>query len=250
MHQHHQILRVIVKILLMHAFSKYRLLLHGMRTSFSPLIIRFLPVLSLAHHRSACESFAPSIQVPRNRYDGHMGKRASKKRRFARRKPTRAAMVDHLRLGCRLNVVLLHGGPRAQLKHVGLCRPLWRNRRVRWRFWQPCFSGAAAVVRLLSGPLDRRGAGRRIVMLFRVRRAHRRDRRPPVHPRRRALRGVPHPARSRLLGSDHRVGDRRSRCASCVAHGGRNRLLRAWPGAFHVGLDPPSLSSPRIDRPT
>ena len=208
-----------------------------MRTSFSPLIIRFLPVLSLAHHRSACESFAPSIQVL-----AMMGtwKTSLEKRRFARRKPTRAAMVDHLRLGCRLNVVLLHGGPRAQLKHVGLCRPLWRNRRVRWRFGSRVFGSGGRRAPAL-GAADRRArAPHRDA--FRVRRAHRRDRRPPVHPRRRALRGVPHPARSRLLGSDHRVGDRRSRCASCVAHGGKESATTGLARRFPCRLDPPSLS--------
>ena len=99
-----------------------------------------------------------------------------RKRRFARRKPTRAAMVDHLRPGCRLNVVLLHGGPRTQLKYVGLCRPLWRNRRVRWRFGSRVFGSGGRRAPAL-GAADRRArAPHRDA--FRVRRAHRRDRRP------------------------------------------------------------------------
>ena len=155
-------------------------------------------------------------------------------------------MVDHLRLGRRLDAVLLHGGPRAQLEHVGLCRPLRRNRRVRRRFGSRVFGCGGRRAPAL-GAADRR-ARTPHRDARRVRRAHRRDRRPPVHPRRRALRGVPHPTRSRLLGSDHRVGDRRSRCASRVAHGGRNRLLRAWPGAFHVGWTRPR-PRPRVDRP-
>lgn len=110
------------------------------------------------------------------------------------------------------------------------------------------FSGAAAVVRLLSGPLID-GRGRRIVMLFgfavlivgTVGPLFTHDVAPFVVFR--ILQGAGFSAVTTASATAA------SRCASCVAHGGRNRLLRTWPGAFHVGWTRPR-SRPRVDRPT
>ena len=103
------------------------------------------------------------MQVPRNRYDGHMGKRASKTDDSHRESPreqlwsTTFVLVVVSTLCCfmvgqGLNsstsvYVALYGGTAA---HAGVLAAV--------------FSGAAAVVRLLSGPLID-GRGRRIVML-------------------------------------------------------------------------------------
>ena len=104
------------------------------------------------------------MQVPRNRYDGHMGKRASKNDDSRRESPreqlwsTTFVLVVVSTLCCfmvgqGLNsstsvYVALYGGTAA---YAGVLAAV--------------FSGAAAVVRLLSGPLID-GRGRRIVMLF------------------------------------------------------------------------------------
>lgn len=104
------------------------------------------------------------MQVPRNRYDGHMGKRASKNddsRGGSSREQlwsTTFVLVVASTLCCfmvgqGLNsstsvYVALYGGTAA---YAGVLAAV--------------FSGAAAVVRLLSGPLID-GRGRRIVMLF------------------------------------------------------------------------------------
>lgn len=103
------------------------------------------------------------MQVPRNRYDGHMGKRASKTDDSRRESPreqlwsTTFVLVVVSTLCCfmvgqGLNsstsvYVALYGGTAA---YAGVLAAV--------------FSGAAAVVRLLSGPLID-GRGRRIVML-------------------------------------------------------------------------------------
>lgn len=103
------------------------------------------------------------MQVPRNRYDGHMGKRASKTDDSRRESPreqlwsTTFVLVVVSTLCCfmvgqGLNsstsvYVALYGGTTAYAGVLGAV-----------------FSGAAAVVRLLSGPLID-GRGRRIVML-------------------------------------------------------------------------------------
>ena len=103
------------------------------------------------------------MQVPRNRYDGHMGKRASKTDDSRRESPreqlwsTTFVLVVVSTLCCfmvgqGLNsstsvYVALYGGTAA---YAGVLAA--------------AFSGAAAVVRLLSGPLID-GRGRRIVML-------------------------------------------------------------------------------------
>lgn len=103
------------------------------------------------------------MQVPRNRYDGHMGKRASKTDDSRRESPreqlwsTTFVLVVVSTLCCfmvgqGLNsstsvYVALYGGTAAYAGVLGAV-----------------FSGAAAVVRLLSGPLID-GRGRRIVML-------------------------------------------------------------------------------------
>lgn len=103
------------------------------------------------------------MQVPRNRYDGHMGKRASKTDDSRRESPreqlwsTTFVLVVISTLCCfmvgqGLNsstsvYVALYGGTAAYAGVLGAV-----------------FSGAAAVVRLLSGPLID-GRGRRIVML-------------------------------------------------------------------------------------
>ena len=103
------------------------------------------------------------MQVPRNRYDGHMGKRASKNDDSHRESPreqlwsTTFVLVVVSTLCCfmvgqGLNsstsvYVSLYGGTAA---YAGVLAAV--------------FSGAAAVVRLLSGPLID-GRGRRIVML-------------------------------------------------------------------------------------
>lgn len=103
------------------------------------------------------------MQVPRNRYDGHMGKRASKTDDSRRESPreqlwsTTFVLVVISTLCCfmvgqGLNsstsvYVALYGGTAA---YAGVLAAV--------------FSGAAAVVRLLSGPLID-GRGRRIVML-------------------------------------------------------------------------------------
>lgn len=103
------------------------------------------------------------MQVPRNRYDGHMGKRASKTDDSRRGSPreqlwsTTFVLVVVSTLCCfmvgqGLNsstsvYVALYGGTAAYAGVLGAV-----------------FSGAAAVVRLLSGPLID-GRGRRIVML-------------------------------------------------------------------------------------
>lgn len=103
------------------------------------------------------------MQVPRNRYDGHMGKRASKTNDSRRESPreqlwsTTFVLVVVSTLCCfmvgqGLNsstsvYVALYGGTAAYAGVLGAV-----------------FSGAAAVVRLLSGPLID-GRGRRIVML-------------------------------------------------------------------------------------
>ena len=103
------------------------------------------------------------MQVPRNRYDGHMGKRASKKDNLRGESPreqlwsTTFVLVVVSTLCCfmvgqGLNsstsvYVALYGGTAA---YAGVLAAV--------------FSGAAAVVRLLSGPLID-GRGRRIVML-------------------------------------------------------------------------------------
>lgn len=103
------------------------------------------------------------MQVPRNRYDGHMGKRASKNDDSHRESPreqlwsTTFVLVVVSTLCCfmvgqGLNsstsvYVALYGGTAA---YAGVLAAV--------------FSGAAAVVRLLSGPLID-GRGRRIVML-------------------------------------------------------------------------------------
>ncbi len=104
------------------------------------------------------------MQVPRNRYDGHMEKRASKTDDSRRESPreqlwsTTFVLVVISTLCCfmvgqGLNsstsvYVALYGGTAAYAGVLGAV-----------------FSGAAAVVRLLSGPLID-GRGRRIVMLF------------------------------------------------------------------------------------
>ena len=103
------------------------------------------------------------MQVPRNRYDGHMGKRASKNDNLRGESPreqlwsTTFVLVVVSTLCCfmvgqGLNsstsvYVSLYGGTAA---YAGVLAAV--------------FSGAAAVVRLLSGPLID-GRGRRIVML-------------------------------------------------------------------------------------
>ena len=103
------------------------------------------------------------MQLPRNRYDGHMGKRASKTDDSRRESPreqlwsTTFVLVVVSTLCCfmvgqGLNsstsvYVALYGGTTA---YAGVLAAV--------------FSGAAAVVRLLSGPLID-GRGRRIVML-------------------------------------------------------------------------------------
>ena len=103
------------------------------------------------------------MQVPRNRYDGHMGKRASKTDDSRRESPreqlwsTTFVLVVVSTLCCfmvgqGLNsstsvYVALYGGTAAYAGVLGAV-----------------FSAAAAVVRLLSGPLID-GRGRRIVML-------------------------------------------------------------------------------------
>ena len=103
------------------------------------------------------------MQLPRNRYDGHMGKRASKTDDSRRESPreqlwsTTFVLVVVSTLCCfmvgqGLNsstsvYVALYGGTAA---YAGVLAAV--------------FSGAAAVVRLLSGPLID-GRGRRIVML-------------------------------------------------------------------------------------
>lgn len=103
------------------------------------------------------------MQVPRNRYDGHMGKRASKNDNLRGESPreqlwsTTFVLVVVSTLCCfivgqGLNsstsvYVALYGGTAA---YAGVLAAV--------------FSGAAAVVRLLSGPLID-GRGRRIVML-------------------------------------------------------------------------------------
>lgn len=103
------------------------------------------------------------MQLPRNRYDGHMGKRASKTDDSHRESPreqlwsTTFVLVVVSTLCCfmvgqGLNsstsvYVALYGGTAA---YAGVLAAV--------------FSGAAAVVRLLSGPLID-GRGRRIVML-------------------------------------------------------------------------------------
>ena len=103
------------------------------------------------------------MQVPRNRYDGHMGKRASKNDNLRGENPreqlwsTTFVLVVVSTLCCfmvgqGLNsstsvYVSLYGGTAA---YAGVLAAV--------------FSGAAAVVRLLSGPLID-GRGRRIVML-------------------------------------------------------------------------------------
>ena len=103
------------------------------------------------------------MQLPRNRYDGHMGKRASKNDNPRGESPreqlwsTTFVLVVVSTLCCfmvgqGLNsstsvYVALYGGTAA---HAGVLAAV--------------FSGAAAVVRLLSGPLID-GRGRRIVML-------------------------------------------------------------------------------------
>ena len=103
------------------------------------------------------------MQVPRNRYDGHMGKRASKNDNLRGENPreqlwsTTFVLVVVSTLCCfmvgqGLNsstsvYVALYGGTAA---YAGVLAAV--------------FSGAAAVVRLLSGPLID-GRGRRIVML-------------------------------------------------------------------------------------
>ena len=103
------------------------------------------------------------MQLPRNRYDGHMGKRASKNDNLRGESPreqlwsTTFVLVVVSTLCCfmvgqGLNsstsvYVALYGGTAA---YAGVLAAV--------------FSGAAAVVRLLSGPLID-GRGRRIVML-------------------------------------------------------------------------------------
>lgn len=104
------------------------------------------------------------MQVPRNRYDGHMGKRASKNDDSRGGSPREqlwsttfvlvvASTLCCFMVGQGLNsstsvYVALYGGTAA---YAGVSAAV--------------FSGAAAVVRLLSGPLID-GRGRRIVMLF------------------------------------------------------------------------------------
>ena len=104
------------------------------------------------------------MQVPRNRYDGHMGKRASKNDNSRGGSPREqlwsttfvlvvASTLCCFMVGQGLNsstsvYVALYGGTAA---YAGVLAAV--------------FSGAAAVVRLLSGPLID-GRGRRIVMLF------------------------------------------------------------------------------------
>lgn len=104
------------------------------------------------------------MQVPRNRYDGHMGKRASKNDDSRGGSPREqlwsttfvlvvASTLCCFMVGQGLNsstsvYVALYGGTAA---YAGVLAAV--------------FSGAAAVVRLLSGPLID-GRGRRIVMLF------------------------------------------------------------------------------------
>lgn len=104
------------------------------------------------------------MQVPRNRYDGHMGKRASKNDDSRGGSPREqlwsttfvlvvASTLCCFMVGQGLNsstsvYVALYGGTAA---YAGALAAV--------------FSGAAAVVRLLSGPLID-GRGRRIVMLF------------------------------------------------------------------------------------
>lgn len=104
------------------------------------------------------------MQVPRNRYDGHMGKRASKNDDSRGGSPREqlwsttfvlvvASTLCCFMVGQGLNsstsvYVALYGGTAA---YAGVLAAV--------------FSGAAAVMRLLSGPLID-GRGRRIVMLF------------------------------------------------------------------------------------
>ena len=104
------------------------------------------------------------MQVPRNRYDGHMGKRASKNDNSRGGSPREqlwsttfvlvvASTLCCFMVGQGLNsstsvYFALYGGTAA---YAGVLAAV--------------FSGAAAVVRLLSGPLID-GRGRRIVMLF------------------------------------------------------------------------------------
>lgn len=104
------------------------------------------------------------MQVPRNRYDGHMRKRASKNDNSRGGSPREqlwsttfvlvvASTLCCFMVGQGLNsstsvYVALYGGTAA---YAGVLAAV--------------FSGAAAVVRLLSGPLID-GHGRRIVMLF------------------------------------------------------------------------------------
>ena len=104
------------------------------------------------------------MQVPRNRYDGHMRKRASKNDNSRGGSPREqlwsttfvlvvASTLCCFMVGQGLNsstsvYVALYGGTAA---YAGVLAAV--------------FSGAAAVVRLLSGPLID-GRGRRIVMLF------------------------------------------------------------------------------------
>lgn len=104
------------------------------------------------------------MQVPRNRYDGHMGKRASKNDDSRRESPREqlwsttfvlvvASTLCCFMVGQGLNsstsvYVAFYGGTAA---YAGVLAAV--------------FSGAAAVVRLLSGPVID-GRGRRIVMLF------------------------------------------------------------------------------------
>lgn len=104
------------------------------------------------------------MQVPRNRYDGHMGKRASKNDDSRGGSPREqlwsttfvlvvASTLCCFMVGQGLNsstsvYVALYGGTAA---YAGVLAAV--------------FSGAAAVARLLSGPLID-GRGRRIVMLF------------------------------------------------------------------------------------
>ena len=76
-----------------------------------------------------------------------------------------------------------------------------------------------------------------------------RERRPSGAPRRRRPRAGPPTRRTPHARRAPRGGLPRLRCGSCVAHGGRNRLLRTWPGAFHVGWTRPR-PCPRVDRPT
>ena len=133
------------------------------------------------------------------------------------------------------------GGPRAQPKHVGLCCPLWRNRRVRWRFGGPCFRERRPSCACSRGrPID--GRGRRIVMLFgfavlivgTVGPLFTHDVAPFVVFR--ILQGAGFSAVTTASATAAADALPASRMGEGI------RRPRTWPGAFHVGWTRPSLS--------